>query len=351
MFEGWRYWLKTRRKSGEHLDKLNSARSRGLWPAPTAKPANFKDVRVLCLRRDRFGDMLASLPLLARLRQAGAQVMVLTPCKTSRALLRALEVPCCDELGVAGAFVPEWLFFLQSCRHLRAERHPERWLWLEEMLTAFQGTPAAIPGWRVAEMMSVPTPIRAAPWAALDRFAELERFGDALGLPPLEGDGLVSDWLAAARPEDGGLVINLSAGEPGVEDRREVSIDFWARLHEALQPEVSSCVVLPGDTERIKGFLDAREAGQFRECELFCEQDIEKVARWLAGQRLLLSPETGLCHLARNLRLPRVVLSPPGLVPQWYTAARDIRTVCAKYLADASLEATIEAARSLLQSG
>ncbi len=348
MLQSLRYWLKTRRKSGQLFDNLGAARDAGIWPEARARPASFRGLKVLCARRDRFGDMLASMPLLARLRQAGAEVMVLSGCGTTRALLDALGVESSSEISEAGAFLPDWLFFLQTCRHLRAERHPERWEWLLELLGYFRGTPCAIPAWRKREMMSLHTSIRCAPWAALDRFAELERFGDALGLPPMQGDGLFSEWIAAARTSEGGLAINLSAGVVGVEDRREIPIEFWARVHAALQPSVSSCIVLPGDGERMQGFLDAREAGQFKNCELVCEPDIARVSRWLAQQRLLLSPETGLCHLARNLKIRRVVLSPPGLVPQWYTAAADVRTVCAKYLADVSLEETVEAARSLL---
>ncbi len=352
MWERTRQWWRRWTKAGQGLATVAAARREGWWPAAAALPDGFAGRKVLCVRRDRFGDAMVSVPFLDRLAASGAESWLWPGDGISRRLLGALGQRCVGDLDAARALRPDWLLFLQACRHLRASRYPERWAWLREVCEAFPGTPAAIVCWRRAEAMADVTAL-GKPWSGSDRIAELARFADALGLPPAES-GLFAGWRAPLQTRrTGALVINLSAGAPGVEDRREVPIAFWAEVHARLRERVAAtaCVVLPGDEERRADFERSQAQGAFRGCTLKCEPDIVEVARWLARQRLLLSPETGMCHLARNLGLPMLVLSPARLVPYWYPAAPTTRVVCARELKDASLPETIAAAEGMLSSG
>jgi hypothetical protein len=58
-----------------------------------------------------------------------------------------------------------------------------------------------------------------------------------------------------------------------------------------------------------------------------------------------------LCHLARNLALPMVVLTPPRKVPYFYPRAVDTRFVFATRLDQIAPRQAVEAARALLAQG
>jgi hypothetical protein len=304
---------------------------------------------MLAVRRDHLGDAALSVPFLGRLLESGAEVRVLLTDGASRALLSRVGVRCVAELEELGDWKPDGILFLESCRHLRSQRHPERWSFVESVLSAFPGAACAIPSMRRAEAMSVFPGSYCTPLSGVTALSLLERFADGLGLPR-ERSPLLERWVADdAVRSSGCAVLNLSAGRGESGDRRAIPISFWAEVAEALAGVVPlACIVQPGDDALRRDFEDLQRSGRLRDCPLFCFDDIADAAQWLGRQRVLASPETGLCHLARNLRLPMVVLTPRRQVPYWYPPGDDVRFVFAERLRDASPRHTAAAVRELL---
>jgi hypothetical protein len=323
-------WRRSWRRSFGYAEPIRRARARGLWPAAVPLPRSWKGRRVLVSRGDRFGDMMLTLGFLARARQSGADLRVLAADRLSRQLVSAAGIPCVGRAAALGDWRPEWVWLPEPCRHLRSLRHPERWSFVEEMLETFRGAAFAVPSMRRAEAMSVFPGPYCTPRSGLSAIGLLDRFADGLGLPPADRP-LLRPWIAP--PEQrrrGAIVLNLSAGRASESDRRDLPIGFWSEVADLLSGLAPlACIAQPGDEARRD---EAASDPRLGKGEVVCFDDVAEAAAWLGSQRLLLSPETGLCHLARNLGVPMVVLTPPRKVPYFYPPARTSRFVFAKSL-------------------
>jgi ADP-heptose:LPS heptosyltransferase len=172
------------------------------------------------------------------------------------------------------------------------------------------------------------------PTAPFTALGLLDRFATKLSLPVAAVDLMAG--LRTRDRSDGCVVLNLSAGPPGDPDRvRDVPVSFWAEVARALRPHARvRCLVQPGDDTRREDYARLAAEGRFDGVGLECFEHVAETAAWLGRQRLLVSPETGVCHLARNLALPMVVLTPERQVPYWYEPGERLACVYAERLAD-----------------
>lgn len=275
--------------------------------------------------------MMLSLPFLSRLAESGARIRILAVDALARRLLTAIGFECFADPEEARSWQPNAIMFLEPCRHLRATRHPERWRFVEEVLRVHPEVPVATPVMRSNEALSLHPGPYCTPFSGVTALSVLDRFADGLGLPKCERN-LLDDWVVADPADRRGVVLNLSAGPPGTEDKRTVALETWAEVADALDGAATEVVVQPGDDVRRVEFEELQRQGRFRDVTAHCFDDIVEAARWLARKRLLVSPETGLCHLARNLAVPQVVLTPRRQVPYWYPPASNVRCVFAEDL-------------------
>ena len=339
-------WRSQLRKSFHYTGVLRESRKEGPWPPPLAAPLRFASRRVLIARGDRFGDMMLSVPFLARVQAAGAQVCVLTPDPVSRALLLAAGVECVGKAVEAAEFEPWLVLFPTTSRNLRSRRHPERWEFVQQILGAFPDTPVVAPSMRRAEAFSFYAGPCVTPLSGYTALSLLDRFADRLGLPWAVAPPLERWMVGPAERARGAVVLNLSAGRPGESDRRHLPIAFWSEVARALSPVATvASIVQPGEPARR---AQAEADPELSKGPVACFEDVAEAAAWLGRQRLLISPETGLCHLARNLSLPMAVLTPPRKVPFFYPPAPDARFVFAKSLDAIAPRQAVEAAGELL---
>lgn len=329
----------------EHMGTLRKTRRRGLWPPPIQAAPRFADSRVLVARNDRFGDMMLTLPFLSRVLASGARVSVLTPDKTASALVSAVGVPCIAKPAEAAAFAPDIALIPITCRTLRSRRHRERWEFVLELLATLRGTPVVVPAIRRAEALSLFTGPCVTPVSGYTALTVMDRFANGLGLPRAAAP-LLERWTRApAERMEGAVVLNLSSGRPGEAGRRDLPIAFWSRVAAALAPGLPvASIVQPGDDAR----RAEAESDPVLSKGVVCFEDIRVVADWLGRQRLLISPETGLCHLARNLGLPMVVLTPLRNVLYFYPRAPDVTLVSSMRLDELDDAPVAAAARRLL---
>lgn len=346
-------WRQNWRRSFGYLGAIRRTRARGLWPARAERPARWSGVRVLLARGDRFGDMMLTLPFVARILASGPDLRVLATDRLSRQLLErrgircheSLEALAASEPAEAGGWRPDWVFFAEPGRRLRSGRFPERWAFVEQMLTGFRGAHFAMPVMRRGEAMSLFTGSFCTPTSGFSALRLLDVFADGLGLARAERP-LLDDWIASRdERRSAAVVVNLSAGKAGESDRRDLPAHFWSEVAEGLGDAVRiACIVQPGD-DRVR---EQAEADPRLGKEIVCFDDVADAAIWLGRQRLLLSPETGLCHLARNLALPMVVLTPKRKVPYFYPIEPDTGFAFAKQLGDIAPGEVIAAAKALL---
>lgn len=340
-------WFTHWQRSFDYMEVIARTRARGIWPERLRRCPPFS--KVLLVRRDRFGDMMTSLPFIGRALDSGASVKVLATDRVARDLLQSAGVDCVPDPSSLGGWMPEAVLFLERCRHLRSARHPERWQYVETTLRAFSGAHFVVPAMRSAESMSYFAGPYCRPFHGATALSLLERFADGLGFldtarPLLRH--LIADPAARAK---GDVVFNLSAGAPGISDSRAIPAGFWADVAGHLPPSLPlSCIFQPGDEARQRSFAEAGEAKKIRPFREVSFPDVADAAKWLGRQRLLVSPQTGLCHLARNLELPTVVLTPKHLAPYWYPKSPYLRRVFADRLADCSPLETAARAMELL---
>lgn len=303
-------------------------------------------MRVLLARHDRFGDMMLTLPFLARLRASGADLRVLASDRLSRQLLSRAGVACVADAQELRGWMPQWVLFAEPSRHLRSRRHPERWAFVDALLDTFPGVPFAMPVMRRGEAMSFYPGPYCTPTSGLSAIHLLERFADGLGLPAAERP-LLADWITDdATRRRGAIVLNLSAGRAGESDRRDLPVRFWSRVAEGLAHlGPVACIVQPGDDQQRE---DAEADPLLAKGEIVCFEDVADAACWLGRQRLLLSPETGLCHLARNLDVPMVVLTPRRKIPYFYPLGPGSGFVFAKSLDRITPDEVVDAALPML---
>ena len=62
-----------------------------------------------------------------------------------------------------------------------------------------------------------------------------------------------------------------------------------------------------------------------------------------------MSPETGLCHFAAQINLPRVVLTGKNLVPYWYPPKKELHYVYGKELMNIQIDQVVNQIMRLLQ--
>jgi hypothetical protein len=339
-------WRRQYRLSLEYMGTLRKHRRRGPWPPRLRAAPRFASTRVLVARGDRFGDMMLTVPFLSRVLAADAQLRVMTPDATSRSLLAAVDVGCVAKPGEAVDFAPEIVLLPTPCRTLRSRRHRERWEFVTEIFTTFPNTPVIAPALRRAEALSLFTGPCVTPVSGISALTILDRFANGLGLPR-EAPALLARWVSEPVERAGGaLVFNLSAGRPGGSDRRDLPVSFWSQVARSLLPLAPiASIVQPGDEERL---AQAASDPVLSKGEVVCFEEVADAATWLGCQRMLISPDTGLCHLARNLALPMVVLTPPRLAPYFYPRSPDVERVLAMTLAELAPAQVVEAAGGLL---
>lgn len=332
------------------MEVIKKTQSKNLWPAPISELGEWKGKKVLIIRRDHLGDMCLSLSFLSRLKAAGAQFKVLATDRWSRELLSTVSVQTYEYLEDAVNWKPEWVIFLEFSRHLRATRHPERWAFVEKVLNDFPYTPILMPSMRKAEAMSYFPGSYAKPFQAVTAEGLLENFGNHLGLPDFNQlESLVRPYFDRSTSRSNGkVVINLSAGQIGVRDHRWVPISVWENVLSQLPEDIEVAFIsTPQDSQRRREMQNAVESKGFQNVEFF-SQDLEGAFNWLTQQRMLVSPETGLCHFAAQINLPRVVLTGENLVPYWYPPKKELRCVFAKDLKDIPIDGVVSQVNSLL---
>lgn len=338
-------WLKEWRNCRRHLGIIERTRARGAWPPSLSNPPEWSGTRVLVARNDFFGDSILTLPFLARLQEAAEEVRFLTPDRVSRELFGHLDLDVIADRQELGDWKPDVIVFPKPCRQLRSPRLGHHlWDFVDDLLDHHPGTPCLIPSMHRSESMSLHVPVYGSPFSGWDAIRVLERFADGLGLPRSSRD-LLAPIRRNAAADERSIVLNLTAGTGDPDGRRFIPLELWRRFHAAIREDGDvSLIVLPSDERRRQELEDAG----WDDVPVFCEPDINRVARWIASRQLLISPETALCHLARSLDVPTVVLSPANKLPYWYPPRSDQRTVCAKYLADLDVEAMVTATRELL---
>jgi ADP-heptose:LPS heptosyltransferase len=349
-FEKLWAWRRHLKRSFHYTNVIAATRAKGIWPEARRGALEISGRRILAIRRDRLGDAMLSVPFLSRLLASGADVRVLLLDEASRALLGSAGVCCVGSVEELGDWRPEGALFLERCRHLRSELHPERWQFVEEMLRALQGVPCVIPTMRRAEAMSYFPGSYCTPFSGLTALSLLRLFADGLELPAGRGP-LFEKWIAPDEVRAAGRVVfSLSAGVGGETGRRYIPLPLWEDIARRLADAAPlACMVAPGDDARREAFESLRRQGGLPDCELHCYSDITAATEWLGRQRLLVSPETGLCHLVRNLRLPMVVLTPERQIPYWYQRTDDTRYVFAELLRDVDAQDAATAIRELLE--
>ena len=162
-------------------------------------------------------------------------------------------------------------------------------------------------------------------WKTITATSPTDSLADWLQLPPLQG----SRPLAAYRQKaDRQIVFNLSVGPPGERGRRVLPTSFWADLRRRLKPETVLAVTQPGDESRAEEFRQ----GCLQEnlsCSLAAPTtSLHDLASWLGRRGVLITPETGLCHLARMIGLPTIVMTPQRLMPFWYQPGSRLTVIC-----------------------
>jgi hypothetical protein len=338
-------WRRELRKSFEYMGTLRKTRRRGPWPPRLRKPPRFASSRVLIARSDRFGDMMLTIPFIERVLAAGARVCVMTPDPASRTLLAAAGIECIAKPIEAVEFAPELVLLPTACRTLRSRRHRERWEFVMELFATLPGVPVVAPAMRRREALSFFAGPCVTPVSVHSALAILDRLADGLSLPRA-AQPLLAPWIRP--PADrarGAVVLNLSAGRAGESDRRDLPVAFWSQVAGALRPASIASIAQPGDEARR---VEAESDPVLSQGEAVCFEDVVEVTDWLGRQRLLVSPETGLCHLARNLGVPMVVLTSPRKVPYFYPRSPDTEFVFAMALAELAPTQVAEAARGLL---
>lgn len=349
LFAHAREWRKARRQARQHLDVIEATREKGLWPPRLDGPPELEGKTVFLVRYDRFGDMMLTLPFLARLRAAGCQFEVYTESASARDLLVDAGVRVTCDIDELRGGRPDLVLLPKPCRNFRAPRHPERWRRIEGLLESFPETPFVVPSVYPNEAMSRFVGVYGAnPFAPCDALTFLERFADGLGLPTSG-----RDLLASYRPEDSprGIALNLTAGTGDPEDRRYIPTELWARFVERFRNESDerlSFVLLPEDESRRREVESHRFRERFDDVAVESPATIVDTAHWLAERRLLVSPDTGLCHLARALDVPLAAAVPAKLLPYWYPPSPRQATVPTKFGRDLDVERLVQAALRLL---
>lgn len=340
-------WRQNWRRSFGYLGAIRRSKAQGLWPPRVEGPPDFEGLPVLLARGDRFGDMMLTVPFLARLVASRADLRVLATDRLSRQLLSKVGVDCVADAHGLDGWRPDWVLFAEPSRNLRSKRHPERWAFVDRMLADFRGAHFAMPVMRRGEAMSIFPGSFCTPTSGISAILLLELFADGLGLPPAERP-LLHPWIRDdPTRRQGAVVLNLSAGRAGESDRRDLPIGFWSAVAEGLAERAPvACIVQPGDDRQRE---DAASDPRLGKGEIACFEDVADAADWLGRQRLLLSPETGLCHLARNLEVPMVVLTPKRKIPYFYPLAPSSGFVFAKSLDVIAPQQVVEAALPMLE--
>ena len=294
--------------------------------------------------------MMLSLPFLSRLLASGCKLFVYTESNPARQILADVGIECSCDLEDFRQGKPDLVLLLKPCRNYRAPRHPERWQRVEQLLAWFPGTPFVIPSVHPNEAMSLYIDVYGNnPLTATDAFTFLERFGDGLDLPAV-GKNLLAEYALEDRSASRGIAINLSAGTGSRSDRRYVPTELWVQFVERLRSDIDapvSFVLLAEDTKRRREIESEPIAKRLQGVEIASPPTIIETARWLARRRLLVSPDTGLCHLARALNIPLVTAVPAKLIPYWYPRDTCQETVPTKFGEDLDVPHLLSATQRL----
>lgn len=123
------------------------------------------------------------------------------------------------------------------------------------------------------------------------------------------------------------MVLNLSAGYPLQTGRRFLPISFWVELRQKLSKQEVVALAQPGDEDRLREYHQESRALGLDGTVAKTRPGLWDLAGWLGRQGTLISPETGICHMARMLGLPTVVLTPRPLVPFWYRPSQNLKVI------------------------
>lgn len=115
---------------------------------------------------------------------------------------------------------------------------------------------------------------------------------------------------ALASPVPGATLIHPGAGRP----TRRWPVERWAAVARALQSTGHQVVVTAGPGE---GDLAAAVAARAPGAQVVAPSGVLQLAAVVASARLLVSPDTGVAHLATALRTPSVVLFGPTPPQLW----------------------------------
>lgn len=319
-FDWLRAWIRHRRKALQYRARVFTLRS------SSVKAASIQGAeKILFARGDRLGDWMNSLPFLVRLRAAGRQVVLVVREEPVRVFLSNLGFKSIGQAQDLNGWRPDLVLTGESARHLRSPRHPDRWAFLERLMRMSGQAPMVSPCvWR-SEAGPVFPGSYAPPGKQITATSLTDSLGDWLELPPAAGCRPLAGYRQKA---DRQIVFNLSAGRPGERGRRFLPISFWIELRRILEAESVVAVSQPGDEDRVEEFRQGCLRDNLSCSVARARTSLHDLASWLGQRGILITPETGLCHLAREIELPTIVMTPRRLMPFWYQPGSRLKVIC-----------------------